>query len=159
MFKMVKRLFWYHVVGVVMGLLVLSSCATESATTIQQPFEYDKYPMKQWKKLGSYADGNFSYDVTSIYSSADDNIRVLVKWVLSEKAKIDNVKKFGEEQKNVTHWVILYEWNCENKKYRILEISFWRKEHLSGGTGPTLTEWNNFDRDSPGELIYKTVCK
>lgn len=42
MLKMVKRLFWCHVVGIVMGLLVLSGCATQSATVIQQPFEFDK---------------------------------------------------------------------------------------------------------------------
>ncbi len=43
MLKMGRRLFLYHIMDIVIGLLVLSGCATQSATMIQQPFESDKY--------------------------------------------------------------------------------------------------------------------
>jgi hypothetical protein len=112
-----------------------------------------------WKKLASYAEGHYYYDTKSIYSSAEGNLRVLSKWVFSEEGKLDNLKKFGIEQENVTHWLIFYEFNCKDKKFSILEISFWREENLSGGTGPMLTEWKSFSRSSPGELLYKVICK
>jgi hypothetical protein len=112
-----------------------------------------------WKKLASYAEGNYYYDIKSIYSSADGNLRVLGKWVFSEKARIDNLRTYGKEQENVTHWLTLYEFNCKDKKFRILEISFWSEENLSGGTGPMLTEWKSFSRGSPGELLYNAICK
>lgn len=112
-----------------------------------------------WKKLASYAEGDHYYDIKSIYSSADGNLRVLVKWVFSEKARIDNLRTYGKEQENITHWLTLYEFNCKDKKSRILEISFWSEENLSGGTGPMLTDWKSFSRGSPGELLYKAICK
>jgi Surface-adhesin protein E len=112
-----------------------------------------------WKWYGRSLEGNYYYDVKGLYSSADDNIRVLVKWVLSEKAKFDNPKEYGKGHENMTHWLTLYEFNCENKKLRILEITFWTEEKLSGATGPMLTEWESFRRGSMGEALYKAVCK
>jgi len=113
----------------------------------------------EWIKLGSYAEANIYYDAKSIYSSADGNLRVLSKLVFSEKGKIDNVRKFGKEQENVTHWLTLHEYDCKDKKFCVLEISFWSEEKLSGGTGPMLKEWESPSRGSPGQLLYKAICK
>jgi hypothetical protein len=37
-----RRLFSYHAMGIVTGLVIISGCTTQSATIIQQPFESDK---------------------------------------------------------------------------------------------------------------------
>jgi len=112
-----------------------------------------------WKKYASDAKGDFYYDIKSVHLTPLGTLEVLVKWVFSEKGKIDNLREFGEEQQNVTHWLITYDYFCEHRKFFVSEITFWTDEKPSGETGPLRGEWKSFSRGSPGELLYKAICK
>ena len=64
MLKMVRWLFLY-LIGIVTGLLVLSGCATQSATMIQQPFESDKYRTVQITPCVNRTDYKGTHDLAA----------------------------------------------------------------------------------------------
>lgn len=55
----------YHVIVIVMGLMVLSGCATQSATMIQEPLEYDKYRTVQITPCVNRTDYKGTHDLAT----------------------------------------------------------------------------------------------
>jgi hypothetical protein len=65
MLKMNRWLFFYNNVGIIIGLLTLSGCATQSVTMIQQPFEYDKYRTVQITPCVNRTDYKGTHDLAT----------------------------------------------------------------------------------------------
>jgi hypothetical protein len=132
----------------------------------QTPVKKDEYSNGgDWNFYGTSPDGEFFYDSKSICSQENNIVRVVSKIVFSERGEIGLIKEYGKVQESVTHYSFIYEFNCKDKKYRTLEYSIWSGENLSLGPipilrgGPIDSGWRSFARGSPGESLYKAVCK
>ena len=129
-------------------------------------FSYSEMWGADWKLYTSTPNGEFFYDSKSIYYNAEDNfVRVVSKVVYSEKMKKDLKEKQGKAYENVTHNSFTYEFDCKDKKYRLLEINIWSGENLLLGPipivkgGPIDSGWQSFAKFSPLDFLYEAVCK
>ena len=101
-----------------------------------------------------------SYDTESITRPSKDTVTVSVSTVFSEKGINRHVKEFGERYGNLSHVKDLLEFNCVEKKTRILQTTLYSKDGniLVSDTSSEL-EWRFIIPDSLGETLYKKVCK
>jgi hypothetical protein len=115
---------------------------------------------EEWKYLEQTDEEAVSYDTGSITRPSRDTVRVLVRTVFSEKGVNMHVKEFGERFKNLNHVKDWLEFNCVDKKTRVLESTIYAKDGniLVSDTSSEL-EWRVIIPDSLGETLYKEVCK
>ena len=115
---------------------------------------------EDWKYLEQTEGEVVSYDTESITRPSKDTVRVSVKTVFPEKGIKMHVKEFGERYKSLSHVKDLLEFNCVEKKTRILRSTLYSNEGniLASDTSSEL-EWRFIIPDSLGETLYKEVCK
>jgi len=113
-----------------------------------------------WKDLEQTDEEAVSYDTGSVTRPSNGNVRVLVRTVFSEKGVDIHVKEFGEGVKNLNHVEDLLEFNCVDKKTRVLQSTIYAKDGniLASDTSSEL-EWRVIIPDSLGETLYNEVCK
>jgi len=115
---------------------------------------------EEWKVLERTDEEAVSYDTGSITRPSRGTVRVLVRTVFSEKGIDMHVKEFGERFKNLNHVKDLLEFNCVDKRTRVLQSTIYAKDEniLVSDTSSEL-EWRVIIPDSLGETLYKEVCK
>jgi hypothetical protein len=113
-----------------------------------------------WKYLVRTDEEAVSYDTESVTRPSRDTVRVSVKTVFSEKGINMHVKEFGERFENLNHVKDLLEFNCVDKKTRVLQSTIYSKDGniLVSDTSSEL-EWRVIIPDSLGETLYKEVCE
>jgi hypothetical protein len=113
-----------------------------------------------WKYLVETQEEVVSYDAESITRPSDNLVRVGVKTVFSKKGIHTHVKEFGERFENLSYITDLLEFNCVEKKTRILRTTLYSNDGtiLVSDTSSEL-EWRFILPDSLGEILYKEVCK
>ncbi len=109
MFKMVSRLFLYHAMGIVMGLPVLCGCTTQSASVIQQPFEFDKHRTIHIMECVNRTDYKGSHDLaTEATRTFTDKVRDSGLFEITPDAKLVltcDIERF-EEGSAAKRWVM-----------------------------------------------------
>jgi hypothetical protein len=115
---------------------------------------------EEWKYLERTEEEAVSYDTESVIRPSRGTVRVLVRTVFSEKGINRHVKEFGERFKNLNHVKDLLEFNCVDKKTRVLRSTLYAKDGniLVSDTSSEL-EWRVIVPDSLGETLYKEVCE
>jgi hypothetical protein len=113
-----------------------------------------------WKYLVETQEEVVSYDGESITHPSGNLVRVRVKTVFSKKGIHTHVKEFGERFESLSHITDLLEFNCGEKKTRILRTTLYSKDGtiLVSDTSSEL-EWRFILPDSLGETLYKEVCQ
>jgi len=108
MLKIIKKLFLHYAMGIAMGLLVLSGCATQSATVIRQPFEFDKHRTIHIMECVNRTDYKGSHDLaTEATRTFTDKVRDSGLFEIAPDAKLVltcDIERF-EEGSAVKRWV------------------------------------------------------
>lgn len=109
MFKILEKLFSYCALGILVGLLVLSGCATQSATIIQQPFESGKYRRVQLTPCVNRTDYKGSHDLaTEATRTFTDKMRDSGRFEIAPGAKLVltcDIERF-EEGSALKRWAM-----------------------------------------------------
>jgi len=113
-----------------------------------------------WKQVRSTNSATLYYDTEEITHPTKDIVKVLTKWVYTEKG-IKNAKEiFGENYKNLSYSIKSYEINCKDKTSRILSITDYNKDGtVISSDSKTNAEWSRVSPESALESLYKMVCK
>jgi Surface-adhesin protein E len=116
---------------------------------------------ENWKfVLKNQAGDDGYYDADSVIRPSKGNVRVLTKVVFSEKSVNREVEKFGSSYKDMTHRVILFEMNCNEKKGAFLEVTTYSKKGtIISSIKPDEAIWTDNPPKSIGEGLYKLLCK
>jgi hypothetical protein len=114
----------------------------------------------EWAHLEETDEEAVSYDMESIIRPSNAIVRVIVKTAFSEKGIMMHMKEFGERYHNLSYVIDLLEFNCPEKKTRILRTTLYSRDGniLVSDTSSEL-EWLFIIADSLGETLYKKVCK
>ncbi len=129
-------------------------------------YGYGKVLGADWKLYAESDFANYYYDAEDIIRPSENIVRVWSRTLYTEKGVNQwKAKKFGKvvqkfRYENLSNSTNLWEINCAKKMHHILSSTFYSKDG-------SVIESYNFDRanwisirpDSPGESLYKTVCK
>ena len=123
--------------------------------------DWEKY-VENEKILCSYdVESLTHFDGESLSQSSKDIIQVWVKFEYTDIGLTDPVlvKKFKIKINELDNSKSLYEINCVEREYRILELTFYSKDGnvLRKSSKPSI--WKHIVRESLNDALYKAVCK
>ena len=98
-------------------------------------------------------------DVASISHQPNNVVRVLVKHIRSKESVTDWVREFGEQYKDFSYSVDLEEYDCTERRRRILNLT---QYSLDGGvifSDNSPGEWRLIIPDSTADAVFEEVCK
>ncbi len=101
------------------------------------------------------------YDGESLSQLSKNIIKVWVKFEYTDIGLTDPVlvKKFGKRINKLDNSKALYEINCVERKYRILESMFYSKDGSVLNKKSIPSNWAYILRESLNGALYKAVCK
>ena len=123
--------------------------------------DWEKYAENE-KILSCYdAESLTHYDGESLSQPSKNIIKVWVKFEYTDIGLTDPVlvKKFGKKINKLDNSKSLYEINCVERKYRILEFMFYSKDGNVLYKKSIPSNWAYIIRESLNSALYKTVCK
>ena len=110
-----------------------------------------------WKFVGKNSDYSLYYDAQSITRPAKNIVRAWQKRYWSEEGLFKET--FGLP-KNLGYRVTLYETDCAERKFRILQLTYFSRDDKEiVGYHSFSNEWKFVVPDSVDELFIKAVCK
>jgi len=125
-------------------------------------FGYAEVWGADWKSCG-ITDLYFCfYDAQSLTRPSKNIVRVWVKWVYTEKGRLDAQGTLAKDGylKSVDYSEILHELDCSERKYRVLSLNYY---NFSGESivefARSSSTWDFINPGSILENLYKEVCK
>src|SRR4030042_2331627 len=113
-----------------------------------------------WKQVRSTGSATLYYDTEEITHPSKDIVKVLTKWVYTEKGIKNAQEMFGKNYKNLSYSIKSYEINCKDKTSRILSITDYNKDgSVIPSNSKTNAEWSSISPESVLESLYNMVCK
>jgi len=104
--------------------------------------------------------GVYYYDADGITRPSKNIVRVWEKVVYSAKGVKRYVEESGKRYENLSHSLNLWEFDCVEKKERILQTTEYSKDGtVLSSTQSQKTPWNFISPTSIGEALYEAVCK
>ncbi len=108
-----------------------------------------------WKPIFKHS-GMFLYDAESITRPSKNIVSVWTKLLHSKEV----VKEYGEEYKNLNYSLILHEFDCQERKMRLLSIHFYSEGGITTKYfDHDKPDWHSFGPEGAEEALYKVVCK
>jgi hypothetical protein len=83
-----------------------------------------------WKHFSTHEDGStLSYDTQTV-SRGQDTLKVWLKEIFSDKAKMEYIKKFSTQSgiENISYSQGMYEINCKKRLHRLLSFALYSSE-------------------------------
>jgi hypothetical protein len=112
-----------------------------------------------WKLIGTSWETDYYYDPQSIQLLSKDIVRVWMKKIYAEKSVQEYIKGIGPEFKELSYDHSLIEFNCSEKKNRLLTFTYYNRD---GGVISTFTSdsssWNFIVPNSILEALFNIVC-
>jgi len=114
---------------------------------------------EDWKEFAKNERAFCYYDAESISQPSKNIIKVEVKFEYTKIGITEFVNTFGDKFNKLDNSKSLYEVNCLEKKYRILELVFYSKDGNVLDTISYPSEWKYNTRESVSDALDITVCK
>jgi len=112
----------------------------------------------EWEFCAKSGWGYYYYDPQSIKRVSKDTIQVWEKAVYTEKGVQDMVKDLGPKYIELSYTLQLCEFNCSEKKSRILSATFYNNEGGIIGSFSYPTTWEFVVPESVDEHLFNIVC-
>jgi hypothetical protein len=109
-----------------------------------------------WKFVGKTSDYSLYYDAQSITRHSKNVVRAWQKRYWREEGVFKET--FGRNT-NLGNSVMLYEIDCGEKKFRILQLTDFSRDDKEMLSRSFSKEWKFVAPDSADELFIKAVCK
>jgi hypothetical protein len=122
-------------------------------------FGYAEVRGEDWKEFARNERTFCYYDAESISQPSKNIIKVGVKFEYTKIGIAEFVKTFGDKFNKLDNSKSLYEVNCVEKKYRILELVFYSKDGIVLDTISYPSEWTYNTRESVSDALDIKVCK
>lgn len=112
-----------------------------------------------WKLYSTNEEGSLYYDLQSIKQASKDVVEVWTKVVYTEKSVEKYIKKYGSEYKELSFSIALMEYNCSEKKGRLLSGTIYNQDGGSmGQIEDTPSSWDFITPSSVNETLFNIVC-
>jgi len=112
-----------------------------------------------WKLIGTSWETDYYYDPQSEQVLSKDIVQVWIKKIYGEKKVKEFIKGIGPEFKELSYDNSLIEFNCSEKKSRLLTFSYYRKDGgLITSFTPDSSSWNFIVPNSILEALFNIVC-
>lgn len=111
-----------------------------------------------WKYYGTNEEGSYFYEIESMTRLSQNNLRVCVQSIYTEKGVSHWVKEGGKEFQNLDFSLMLSEFNCVERSIRHLRILFYSK-HQEVFYPINNDEWQLFAPDSMSRALFQEICK
>jgi len=112
-----------------------------------------------WKLVGTSWETGYFYDPQKVSRLSQDIVQVWMKKNYGEKRVKEFVKGVGPEFKELSYDISLIEFNCSEKKSRLLTFSYYRQDGgLITSFTPDSSSWNFIVPDSILEALFTIVC-
>ena len=113
-----------------------------------------------WKLIGTSWETDFLYDPQSVSLLSQDNVKVWVKKIYGEKKVKEYIKGLGPEFKELSYDFSLIEFNCSEKKFRLLAFSYYNQDGgLISSFTPDSSFWNFIVPNSILDALFNIVCE
>ena len=124
-------------------------------------FTYAEVWGEEWEKYAENEKILCCYDVESLSQPSENIIRVWLRFEYTDLGLGDPVlvKRLGKKINKLDNSKSLYEINCVERKYRILEFMFYSKDGNVLYKKSIPSNWAYIIRESLNSALYKTVCK
>jgi len=102
------------------------------------------------------------YDAENMIRSSRDVVEVWTKLEYTGRGVADMAKRFGKHYKNLSYLLELWDFNCAEKKDRLLSITAYTEEGnilYTDQVESRLPPWKIISRGSTEESLYKEVCR
>jgi len=122
-------------------------------------FGYGEVWGADWKLYAVHESFEAYYDAQSITRPSKNIVRVQTRSNITDLGVLYLMRERGNAYENLTHFIMLSEINCKEKKVRPLSITYYDK---NGGVIYSSNSPGQFDSIVPGtnvEVLYKEVCK
>jgi len=141
-------------VGVILiGLLIFVIGCQKTVLRNESTMEAD------WKLYSSNEYYYGYYDAQNIICPCENVVIVWTKSNFTKRGVLNRVGDFGKKYENLSYTKVLMEINCAEKKLRRLSESSYDNEGNVIYSLSSLSEWDFIIPESPGEILYKEVCK
>ena len=120
------------------------------------------YGVADWKLIGTSWETDYYYDPQSVSLLSQDIVRVWMKKIYGEKTVKEYIKGVGPEFKELSYDLSLIEFNCSEKKSRLLNFSYYNQD---GGLISSFTpdsdssSWNFIVPNSILDALFIIVCE
>ena len=111
-----------------------------------------------WKYYGTNEEGSYFYETESLTRLSDNNFRVCVQSIYTEKGVSHCVKEGGKEFQDLDFSLMLSEFNCVERSIRHLRILFYSKNQEVFYPIKN-DEWQLFAPDSMSGALFQEICK
>ena len=114
-----------------------------------------------WKKFYESDIGEYFYDAQNIDRPSGEIVILYEKNVLTQKGVWGWVQRLGDNFKNLSYTISLWELNCADRRWRWFAIDFYSNEDriIKSVPAASSTEWNIINPESFVEPLYEEVCK
>lgn len=122
-------------------------------------FGYAEVWGADWKLYAVHESFLAYYDGQSITRPSKNIVRVQTRSNITDQGVLYLMRERGNAYENLTHFIMLSEINCKEKKVRPLSITYYDNK---GGVIYSSSSPGQFDSIDPGtnvEILYKEVCK
>jgi len=115
-----------------------------------------------WKLIGTSWETDYYYDPQSEQVLSKDIVQVWIKKIYGEKKVKEFIKGIGPEFKELSYDNSLIEFNCSEKKSRLLNFSYYNQD---GGLISSFTpdsdssSWNFIVPNSILDALFIIVCE
>jgi len=123
--------------------------------------DWEKYAENEKIHCCYDAESVTHFDGGSLSQPSKDIIRVWVKFEYTDIGLTDPVlvKKFKKKINELDNSKLLYEINCVDRKYRILESMYYSKDGSVLRMNSIPSSWKHIIRESLNDALCKAVCK
>ena len=122
-------------------------------------FGYAEVWGADWKLYGDSEYYMGFYDAQNITHPSKNIVRVWTRWDYKEIGVIDYVRKFGEEYKNFSFAIGLWEINCVEKMRNLVSGTYYDNKGEVIYSSDSPSEWKVIIPGTMYENLYKEVCK
>jgi hypothetical protein len=114
-----------------------------------------------WKLYGEATTSRQYYDSESITRPSQNIVRVWVKLSYTDKGIINMVGKYGAKYKELSFALVLWEFDCAEKKLRTFSETLYSDNGGVLETSPAgaTSEWKLLPPESMAILLLENICK
>jgi len=113
-----------------------------------------------WKSVGQTDTGEHFYDAAGMTRLSNNIVRGWEKTIYTDQGREDFVERFKQLKfMDMNCSINLWEYNCTEKKVRVLLIFYYSEDGMSLGTVTVPSDWNFIAPQSLAEDVFKAVCK
>jgi hypothetical protein len=120
---------------------------------------YSEARGEDWKLFSRSAGSSFFFEAGSVSYPSENNVRLRVKVIISEKDRSSWVERGGQKYSKLSYIKSLLEMDCKEKTERSLSLELFSEQKTLDSFGGENSKWNPIIPGSSWDNLHKAICK